>query len=215
MSGTYVHSIVGATAENDFPDRLLINVALNALKGFISGRAEQVAGTLNACGPSLFNEQDPAFLAKLTMDTVYGNRVANDVAVSAYSQSGGLASGFRTVVSTKPILPSLTCSLFGEHRPESAERLPNCIPEDLETEAGLGRYGAKHLVVPLLVPLPGRGIYESQAVALKVANLLDMSDPKAPLDPTHAGGYQGQFRLGFPPVVDREVEGCFSIPPPK
>jgi hypothetical protein len=153
-------------------------------------RAGAVAlGALN-CGPGRITSE-PELVQRLSFDEAFGDRGAHDIAVSGIGQSGGLEGSH--------------CSLFGD--PDGlAERTPPCEREGLEPEAGIGRFfGTKHLKAD---KLPGRAIYESMRVALKIAQLLDCPSPEGDCVTTLPGGFAaGNFSRAFPSGVAEEP-GC-------
>lgn len=205
MRGTYVHTIVGVLDGDEFT-KILMDVLFEGLRGLLRAAASELAeGKCPGIEGELFPLTEPEFFSNLKLDFIYGNSrspSAHDIAVSAYSQSGGLSGK--------------NCSLFGG-KGHMDSNLPDCQREELEKEAndvGFGsakrNFGGKHLVTRFLggLGLPGRGIPESSAVALKVSELLDMPDPETPLDPDKSNGFNGRFQLGFPEGTEPENKGC-------
>jgi hypothetical protein len=198
MSRSHVHAFVGSLDQDDQARDIIDPIYNGLFAGAARVFALRIAET--SCGPlpleSLIVE--PPLVANFSFDLMFGasrGGPGHDIAVSAYSQSGALTG--------------TTCSSFGG---VGAPVAPPCALEALELEANDVPFVSRNLGVKHLKGLiPGRAIYESQAVALKVAELLDMRDPEIDLDRTTSNFDSGRFAAGFPQVFDRENRGCSAV----
>jgi hypothetical protein len=214
MPSSYVHAMVGVLnpdpgmrdAYNALWDVIRFqgpNPIAAALKSELAAARCQMGNTDLEISPSDIKVVPPSFIRDLSFEKIYGYgpgsdnqdlAMGHDLAVSAYSQSGGLVDE--------------ACSLWGGR--DAAIGFA-CTEEALEGEVWPNG-GVKHLATTFF---PGQAIYESTAVALKTAALLDHRDPELSLEPSDpaAYGFSGGFRAGFPLNLPSESRGCTEILP--
>jgi pimeloyl-ACP methyl ester carboxylesterase len=193
MPDSDVHAVVGSI-DRDLIYETTLELFGLALKELASEVAQRIIARLPVAGPIIAAQLEYTdFLDQLSLDFIYGQQFGHDLALSAYSQSGALLGS--------------NCSVFGGRDAV----LPPCDRVALEHEARVfGQdFGAKHLVTDGLFHLgfPGRSVTESQAVAERVALLLDRQDPRQ-LEPE-----RGTFSRGFLQNAPPETLGC-RVPVP-
>jgi pimeloyl-ACP methyl ester carboxylesterase len=207
MTSADVHTMVGVF-DGDLQARVVTASLFEAVaKPLMLAVAEQLAEpfcTGVEFEPAFFRRPWPDYIYGYSLDGYFGLPIGiagpHDVAVSSYSQAGGLqndeCSVFRSELPDPLVTPSPNGLTHVTCRAEVLEEAARFSP--------LGRkFGSKHLTGPI----PGRAIYESQAVALKVGWLLDLGDPEHDELGGELPSYGGTFRRGFP-FAGRETRGC-------
>jgi hypothetical protein len=184
MTGSHVHTIAAALDQD--PEALGVTDFLVTVigRGAIRLAARKLAER-QCPGIPLETTSEPAFFGSFSFQSIFGVHVGHDIAVSSLSQAGGLAGD--------------DCSLFGGR---DVLMLPPCTDTPFENRATQPNpfrqsFGGKHLALSF----PGRSLAESQKVALKVAELLDLGDLSDPakdhLNQAVSYGLTGRFRRGF------------------